>query len=155
MFFFVLSRAWDKEKQNSESPWGIEPQTFGFRAPMLRWIRRSDSEGSIPRGVSEFFSLSHARDKTKKNIFSVFTELKKLTISLISIYKRNIICCRNNIISNLNKNSSICLCCSTTRSFKCGFFSLVSLFVKNPDFKWEELSLKTSRFLQPLGSSYD
>ena len=25
---FVLSRAWDKEK-NSESPWGIEPQTFG------------------------------------------------------------------------------------------------------------------------------
>ena len=30
--FFVLSRAWDKE--NSESPWGIEPQTFGFRASM-------------------------------------------------------------------------------------------------------------------------
>ena len=25
---FVFSRAWDKEK-NSESPWGIEPQTFG------------------------------------------------------------------------------------------------------------------------------
>ena len=32
--FFILSRAWDKEK-NSESLWGIEPQTFGFRAPML------------------------------------------------------------------------------------------------------------------------
>ena len=32
--FFVLSRAWDKEK-NSESLWGIEPQTFRFRAPML------------------------------------------------------------------------------------------------------------------------
>ena len=32
--FFVLSRAWEKEK-NSESPWGIEPQTFGFRASML------------------------------------------------------------------------------------------------------------------------
>ena len=32
--FFILSRAWDKEK-NSKSPWGIEPQTFGFRAPML------------------------------------------------------------------------------------------------------------------------
>ena len=27
--FFILSRAWDKEK-NSESPWGIKPQTFGF-----------------------------------------------------------------------------------------------------------------------------
>ena len=32
--FFVLSRAWDKESI-SESPRGIEPQTFGFRAPML------------------------------------------------------------------------------------------------------------------------
>ena len=36
--FFVLSRAWDIEK-NSESPWGIEPQTFGFRVPVLyRWV---------------------------------------------------------------------------------------------------------------------
>ena len=35
--FFVLSRAWDKEK-NSESQWGIKPQTYGFRTPMLyRW----------------------------------------------------------------------------------------------------------------------
>ena len=32
--FFVLPRAWDKEK-NSESPCGIEPQTIGFRVPML------------------------------------------------------------------------------------------------------------------------
>ena len=32
--FFVLSRAWDKENI-SESPRGIEPQSFGFRAPML------------------------------------------------------------------------------------------------------------------------
>ena len=32
---FVLSRALDKQKNFSESPWGIEPQTFGFRAPML------------------------------------------------------------------------------------------------------------------------
>ena len=32
--FFVLSRAWDKE-QNSDSLWGIEPQTLGFRAPTL------------------------------------------------------------------------------------------------------------------------
>ena len=45
-FLFVLSRAWDREK-NSESPWGTEPQTFGYRAPMLyhwatenpRWAR--------------------------------------------------------------------------------------------------------------------
>ena len=32
--FFVLSRPRDKEK-NCESPWGIEPQIFGFCAPML------------------------------------------------------------------------------------------------------------------------
>ena len=29
--FFVLSRVWDKEK-NSESPWRIKPQIFGFCA---------------------------------------------------------------------------------------------------------------------------
>ena len=107
------------------------------------WFWRFDSSW----GLRIFFFVPRSWQDEKKHLFYVFTELKKLTISLISIYKRNIICCRNNIISNLNKNSSICLCCSTTRSFKCGFFSLVSLFVKNPDFKWEELSLKTSRFL--------
>ena len=32
--FLVLSRPRDKEK-NCESPWGIEPQIFGFCAPML------------------------------------------------------------------------------------------------------------------------
>ena len=32
--FFVLPRAWDKEK-NSESPCWIEPQTIGFRLPIL------------------------------------------------------------------------------------------------------------------------
>ena len=43
----------------------------------------SDSQGSIPRGDSEFFSLSHARDKTKKkHLFYVFTELKNLPFLL-------------------------------------------------------------------------
>ena len=32
--FFTLSWMWDKEK-NWEFPWGIEPQTFEFRAQML------------------------------------------------------------------------------------------------------------------------
>ena len=32
--FFVLSRGWDKKKK-SEFPEGIDPKTFGFRAPML------------------------------------------------------------------------------------------------------------------------
>ena len=149
MFFFVFSRAWDKEKQNSESPSGIEPQTFGFRASMLRWIQRSDSEGSIPRGDSEFFSLSHARDKTKKKFLCVY-RAKKLTISLISIYKWNNICCRNNTISNLNKNSSICLCCSTTRSFKCGFFFLSFLFLLKT---WLQMGrVKLKNLVVPLAS---
>ena len=33
-FFFILSPAWDIEKKKTESPWGIEPQTFRFCAPM-------------------------------------------------------------------------------------------------------------------------
>ena len=35
--FFVLSRARDKEKFS----WGIEPQTFGFRAPIYRFMTLS------------------------------------------------------------------------------------------------------------------
>ena len=31
VFRFVTSVG---QRKNSESPWGIEPQTFGFRAPM-------------------------------------------------------------------------------------------------------------------------
>ena len=116
------------------------PRSDALMNPKV-WFWRFDSLWGLI-----IFSLSHARDKTKKNIFSVFTKLKKLTISLISIYKRNIICCRNNIISNLNKNSSICFCCSTTRSFKCGFFSLVSLFVKR-------LQMGRVKLKKPRGSS--
>ena len=35
------------------------------------------------------FSLSHARDKTKKKSFSISLPCSKLTISLISIYKQH------------------------------------------------------------------
>ena len=65
--FFVLSRAWDKENI-SESPWGIEPQIFGFRAPMLyHWATDSTVSESPLMGTQNFF-LSHARDKTKKHL---------------------------------------------------------------------------------------
>ena len=106
----------------------LSPHEESNLRPSDSALRCSDeSEGLILKvrflvGSQNFFLCPTLVTRRKKNIFSVFTELKKLTISLISIYKRNIICCRNNIISNLNKNSSICLCCSTTRSFKCGFF---------------------------------
>ena len=57
--FFVLSQAWDKEK-NSECPWGAH-------------------------GNSE--SLSHARDKTKNIFLDFFTELKTYYLSYF-IYER-------------------------------------------------------------------
>ena len=41
---------------------------------------------SVPHGDSEFFSLSHARYKTK-NIFHNSLPSSKITISTISIYK--------------------------------------------------------------------
>ena len=39
----------ETKKKNSESPWGIEPQTFGFRAPILSLIsvHKHDSIGSM------------------------------------------------------------------------------------------------------------
>ena len=81
------------ERKNSESPWGIEPQTFGFRARMpYHWATETkvsaESEGlrfDSPWGLRSY-SFSLARDK-KKNIFLYFfTELKTYQISY-SIYK--------------------------------------------------------------------
>ena len=40
----------------------------------------------MPHGDSEFFPLSHARDKTKKTSFSISSPSSKLNISFISIY---------------------------------------------------------------------
>ena len=82
-----------KERKNSESPWGIEPQTFGFRAHMLyHWATETkvsaESEGLRFDSSWELgsYSFSLARDK-KKNIFLYFfTELKTYQISY-SIYK--------------------------------------------------------------------
>ena len=33
IFFRIVTSV--GQRKNFESPWGIEPQTFGFRAPML------------------------------------------------------------------------------------------------------------------------
>ena len=63
------------KKKNSESPWGIKPQTF-----------RSWVWGSIPYGDSEFFSLSQARDKTK-NIFLYFFSKPKTYHLSYSMYR--------------------------------------------------------------------
>ena len=88
------------QRKNSESPWGIEPQTFGFRARMpYHWA--TETKGSKVSAESEglrfdsswgleSYSFSLARDK-KKNIFLYFfTELKTYHISY-SNYKHDTI----------------------------------------------------------------
>ena len=81
------------ERKNSESPWGIKPQTFGFRARMpYHWATETkvsaESEGlrfDSSWGLRSY-SFSLVREK-KKNIFLYFfTELKTYQISY-SIYK--------------------------------------------------------------------
>ena len=59
MFFRLVTSA--GQRNNSESPWGIEPQTFRFRAPMLyHWAIET------PRSITKFiFPFSHARHTTK------------------------------------------------------------------------------------------
>ena len=106
MVSFVLGKEIEKdvfrhftsmgERKNSESPWGIEPQTFGFRARMpYHWA--TETKGSKVSAESEglrfdsswglrSYSFSLVREK-KKNIFLYFfTELKTYQISY-SIYK--------------------------------------------------------------------
>ena len=51
-------------EKNSESPRGIELQIFGF-ASIGAQIRRSEVRFPM---VTQNFSLSHARDKTKKHV---------------------------------------------------------------------------------------
>ena len=64
----------ETKKKNSESPWGIKPQTFRF------WVW-----GSIPYGDSEFFSLSQARED--QNIFLYFFSKPKTYHLSYSMYK--------------------------------------------------------------------
>ena len=84
----VLSRAWDKETILSpHASWGIQPQTFGFRAPTLCGSdvehRSAESEGLRfdSSWVFRLFSLTHARDKTKNIFLYFFTELKTYHLS--------------------------------------------------------------------------
>ena len=63
------------QRKNSEFPWGIEPQTFGFHAPMLLLCHR-DSR----------VSMAHCKEKTP---FSVSLSSSKLTIFLILFTKHD------------------------------------------------------------------
>ena len=75
------------QRKNSESSWGIQPQTFGFRAPTLCGSdveqRSAESEGLRfdSSWVFRLFSLTHARDKTKNIFLYFFTELKTYHLS--------------------------------------------------------------------------
>ena len=104
--FFVLSRARDKEKFS----WGIEPQTFGFRAPIYRFmtlsklliiaicgkyinfsrdlahrrvVSRQWSEHRSAMGIENFcfFVLRSLQDE--RYLLSFFTELKTYHLSYL------------------------------------------------------------------------
>ena len=72
----------------SESPWGIEPQTFGFCAHLSLCgsvIGHSSAESEGLRFDSSWglriFSFSHAREMTKNIFLYFFTELKTYHLS--------------------------------------------------------------------------
>ena len=86
------------QRKNSESPWGIEPQTFGFRAPMFyhwatettvnevyyevhmtRFLHTARISSSIPHEGSEFF-LCSTLVTGRKTSFSISLQGSKLTI---------------------------------------------------------------------------
>ena len=86
--FFFFSRARD-QRITSESPWGIEPQTFGFHAHLSLCgsvVGHPSANpkvwGSIPHGDSEFF-LCPTLVTLRKTSFSISLPSTKLTISLI------------------------------------------------------------------------
>ena len=73
------------QRKNSESSWGIQTHTFGFRAPTLCGSehRSAESEGLRfdSSWVFRLFSLTHACDKTKNIFLYFFTELKTYHLS--------------------------------------------------------------------------
>ena len=86
--FFVLSRVWDKEK-NSESPWGIEPQTFGFRAPMLyHWATETLgwARSIRNRNFPDVHIFVRSADIYRRGYLSDDTKIFKRNSQLIFLY---------------------------------------------------------------------
>ena len=84
VFYLVTSLG---QRKNSESPWGIKPQNFGFCSLMLYhwvtetlWWVRSIMKRSILKFLSWFLMgtqiLSHAPNKTKTSFSSSMEILK-------------------------------------------------------------------------------
>ena len=86
VFLLVTSEG---KRITSESPWGIEPQTFGFCAHLSLCgsvIGHPSAESEGLRFDSSWglriFSFSHAREMTKEHIFLFFfTEFKTYHLS--------------------------------------------------------------------------
>ena len=79
--FFVLSRAWEKEK-NSESPRGVEPQTFGF--PRSEAIPLSHKDSMVSEAHYKCSSLCFHQRK-------LFSEFKTI-VDFCSIFLFQINC---------------------------------------------------------------
>ena len=86
--FFVLSRAWNKEKKGRDGRVSYElrnrPRSPQSLCGLVAQHRSAESEGLRFDSSWELrsFSLSYACDKTKNTFLYFFTEIK-LTISLI------------------------------------------------------------------------
>ena len=81
--FFVLPRALSKQKNLSESLWGIEPQTFGFRTPMLYRRATETKCGRGPLRNSCMTSSSIFLPSSKLIIFLILSTNMTLSTSLI------------------------------------------------------------------------
>ena len=85
VFLLVTSEG---KRITSESPWEIEPQTFGFCAHLSLYgsvVEHSSAESEGLRFDSlwglRIFSFSHAREMTKNIFLYFFTELKTYHLS--------------------------------------------------------------------------
>ena len=85
VFLLVTSEG---KRITSESPRGIEPQTFGFRAHLSLYGSVVEHPSAESKGLRldsswglRIFSLSQARDKTKNIFLYFFTELKTYHLS--------------------------------------------------------------------------
>ena len=85
---FVLSLAWDKK--NSEFPQGIEPQTFGFRAPMFyHWATETPLWArSITKVISHSSCIPLRSAMSEKHLFLfLYRAQNLLSLSLLFLSK--------------------------------------------------------------------
>ena len=137
-FHLVMSM---KQRKNSESPWGIEPQTFGFCVPMFYHWATETTESKVYYKVQMTQVLHTVRISNVNSIifvnriremvnFELGKDIKKdVFCPIASVVQREILCPHEAWSSIPHRDFEYFLCPMLTTRQKTSFFILCLRFV--------------------------